>query len=140
MDCLARREHSLFELRQKLRQKYSSSDEQDIEAVIAQLAGEGLQSDDRFVESFVRYRKSKGFGFNHIRADLLARGVDECLLSKHLFEDDDWNHSLDLLINKRIGDSLLNFGSKEHQRLQRFLESRGFPRPLIRKHLESRLK
>ena len=61
MDFLARREHSVYELKQKLFIKYPDSTLGDLENTLDELRQENLQSDHRFDESYVRYRKTKGF-------------------------------------------------------------------------------
>jgi regulatory protein len=54
MDLLARREHGRVELTRKLRQR-GASDEL-IEPALDRLAEEGLLSEARYLESFIRYR------------------------------------------------------------------------------------
>jgi SOS response regulatory protein OraA/RecX len=61
MDCLARREHSFYELQQKLTKKFPDTDPELLHTIADKLRVEGLQSDARFAESYVRYRKSRGF-------------------------------------------------------------------------------
>ena len=60
MDILARREHCCAELKRKLQAKSFSGD--TIDTVLRQLQDEGLLSDSRFAESYVRFRAMKGFG------------------------------------------------------------------------------
>ena len=135
MDFLARREHSFFELKQKLKNKFPEVDRELLLQVLAQLREENLQSDQRFTESWVRYRKSRGFAYHHIRVDLASRRVDESLINQYLFEDDsDWELMATNLVHNRVppGENL-EYESREHRRLLRFLESRGFPHVVIRK-------
>ncbi len=142
MDYLARREHSFFELSQKLSLKFPEAEASLIDQALSGLQADGLQSDTRFTESYIRYRKSRGFGYLHIRADLLSRGISETLLNDYLFiDDDDWRVIIDSRICKKIGeDEALSFGSSQHRKLVRFLESRGFTSLEIRRALESRLE
>ena len=72
---LARREHSQVELARKLEAKGHDSDV--AKQVVTELACQGLQSDRRFVEAFVRSRLGRGQGERKIRADLYARGIDD---------------------------------------------------------------
>ena len=125
MDSLARREHSFVELQRKLRIKYPDAPVDEIDAQLGRLREQGLQSDARFVESYVRYRKSRGFAYLHIRSDLLGRGVSESLIEANLFEDDDdWLPMAEALVEKKLlGESDLCFGSKSHLRLLRFLDA-----------------
>ena len=140
MDSLARREHSYVELQRKLRLKYPDAPHDEIDLQLGRLRDQGLQSDARFVESYVRYRKSRGFAYLHIRSDLLGRGVSESLIESNLFEDDDdWLPMAEALVQKRLlGQSDLSFGSKPHLRLLRFLESRGFPPRVTRRALDAK--
>ena len=140
MDSLARREHSYVELQRKLRLKYPDAPHDEIDLQLGRLRDQGLQSDARFVESYVRYRKSRGFGYLHIRSDLLGRGVLESLIESNLFEDDDdWLPMAEALVQKRLlGEPDLSFGSKPHLKLLRFLESRGFPPRVTRRALDAK--
>ena len=140
MDSLARREHSYVELQRKLRLKYPDAPHNEIDFQLGRLRDQGLQSDARFVESYVRYRKSRGFAYLHIRSDLLGRGVSESLIESNLFEDDDdWLPMAEALVQKRLlGQSDLSFGSKPHLKLLRFLESRGFPPRVTRRALDAK--
>jgi regulatory protein len=134
MDCLARREHSFFELKQKLQTKFPHKDPLEIQRELERLREENLQSDKRFVESFVRHRKSRGFGMLSIRESLRSKFVAESLIEQHLFaDDDDWKRILDSLIERRLnGHSVLAFGGKQHLRMVRFLLARGFSQLEIR--------
>ena len=137
MDFLARREHSFFELSQKLTKKFPDTAPEQLTAVIKTLQEENLQSDDRFAESYVRYRRSRGFGFLHIKADLASRRVSEHTIFKYLTADEGWDEMIETLVIKKLrGMKSLPYGSKEHRRLMRFLTSRGFTSDQIRKGLQ----
>lgn len=141
MDYLARREHSFYELRQKLCRKFPDVEYPLLQQVLLQLRNENLQSDERFTEAYVRYRKSRGFGYLHIRAELLGRRVEESLVQKYLQADDsDWLEIAGRQLENKMpsGEKLL-FGSKLHRKLVRFLESRGFGSLDIRRILERHL-
>ena len=142
MDFLARREHSLHELHHKLSLKFPEIESALLAEVLNCLAAENLQSDERFTESYVRYRKSRGFGYLHIKADLSQRGVSQALIDSKLYPDDeDWALSADQLVCKRLGENeKLEFGARPHRKLLRFLQSRGFTALETRKALENRLK
>lgn len=77
--ALAGREHSMLELRRKLFQK--GHDAAVIDAVLARLADDGSLSEERFVESFVRSRLSRGDGPIKIRLGLSQRGIPDRLAS-----------------------------------------------------------
>lgn len=141
MDYLARREHSFYELQQKLSRKFPDAPPIILQQVLSKLRHENLQSDDRFTEAYVRYRKSRGFGYLHIRAELLSRKLDESLMRKYLkIDDSDWLEIATRQVEKKLltGEVLL-FGSKPHKKLVRFLESRGFGSLDIRRILEKHL-
>ena len=129
MDALARREHSFFELTKKLQDKHPEAEESQIQFVLERLRSQKLQSDARFVESFIRYRKSKGFGFHHIKTDLLRRGVGRDLIDDLLnIRDNDWAElAMNLVTRKGALLKGFSFGSSEYHRLARLLKSRGFP-------------
>jgi regulatory protein len=137
MDCLARREHSFFELKKKLQTKLPETGVEEIELEITRLRDQNLQSDRRFVEAFVRYRKSKGFGYLHIREQLRSRFVAEPLIEEYLnTEDIDWWCLINAVISKRLSEKAqLSYGGSQHQKIVRFLEGRGFKSPDIHKAL-----
>ncbi len=111
-----------------------------IDEQLSRLRDEGLQSDARFTESFVRYRKTRGFAYQHIKADLLGRGVRGDLIEESLpIDDPDWADMAEALVTKKLlGVSDRQFGGKTHGKLVRFLESRGYPRAIIRGVLDSK--
>jgi regulatory protein len=75
LGLLARREHSKRELVIKLRAR--NCPDKIITTVVEQLTEEGMQSETRFAESFVRSRIDRGVGPLRIRAELMERGVDD---------------------------------------------------------------
>lgn len=141
MDYLARREHSLYELMQKMGKKFPETDRELILEVLETLKSDNLQSDDRFTESYVRYRKSRGFAYLHIKADLSSRRVSDSLIAEHLLADDEyWQLAAERLVVKKLRHQKSpSFGSKLHRKLTRFLESRGFATADIRKALDKHL-
>lgn len=141
MDYLARREHSFFELTQKLQKRFADTDADLLHEVVTTLQQENLQSDARFAESYARYRTSRGFAYQHIKADLSARRVSDKLIDTFLDVDaEHWQHTADQLICKKHRDAgPISYGSKVHRKLSRFLESRGFTPLQIRKALEKHL-
>ena len=137
MDCLARREHSFFELKHKLQTKFPSKNAAEIQQEVERLRDENLQSDKRFVESFVRYRKSRGFGYLAIRESLRGKFVSEALIEQYLLADDEeWTTILQTIVERRLPETnCLLFGSKDHLRMVRFLRGRGFTQTQIQKTL-----
>ncbi len=126
---LARREHSVFELRQKLRQKGALSAE--IDDVLQRLVERNYQSDERFALSYVRTRVAAGFGPIRIRVELVARGVAPELIDTALSRSDVfWQQQLSALWQRRFHGKLPK-NQQEYGRQVRFLVQRGFPTALV---------
>jgi regulatory protein len=70
---LARREHSVAELRTKLQAKWPGDDQ--VGPLVDRLAEEGLVCDRRFASALVRSRIAKLQGPRKVRAELLKRSV-----------------------------------------------------------------
>ena len=130
LNLLARREHSKFELRRKLR-RYGATDEL-IEETIALLAECDYQSDVRFTDAYVSSRAARGFGPVRILAELRERGVD-CSL-RELDQVADWTELCSGARVKKFG-ILAPTDRSEWQRQARFLHCRGFSESLIRRVL-----
>ena len=89
LDFLSRREHSFKELIFKLDDRVSSSQRLIVE--LDKLREEGLQSDERFTESFIRSRSIKGFGPEKISNELRSKGIEENLIKKMMYSQElDW--------------------------------------------------
>jgi regulatory protein len=130
MNYLARREHSLAELRTKLKTKGFSDDE--AADTVTGLAGEGLVSDERFVEAFLASRRRMGKGPLRIRHELERRGVSDELIADHLHVNDkDWIDLANRVREKKFGDSPAS-DIRERARQSRFLQYRGFTGDQIR--------
>ena len=82
MNALGRREQSVFELKKKLSQRYKDASEEEITAVIQRLTNQGLQSDERFSEMFVRSCINKGKGPNLIRRELEQQNLPPEMLEQ----------------------------------------------------------
>ena len=141
MNYLARREHSTFELHEKLLNKYPKLTIKELDIALNQLQNENLLSDERFTESYIRYRKGKGFGYKHIKAELGLRRVDPIIINKYLFiDDDDWEKIASDLVSKKVRyQHQTQYGSKLHKKIIRFMESRGFTLHEIKKALNQRM-
>ena len=128
MDFLARREHSFCELELKLRIKFPHHQSTKIREIVAALRTENLQSDSRFVESYCRYRKGKGFGYKHIKSNLSIKRVATDEINKQLCPDDpDWvNIATDVLRRKMKAKNTTGIEKSEIYKLTRFMENRGF--------------
>ena len=127
MRWLATREHSRVELVHNLQKK--GFDPAVIQQTLEELAEEGLQSDARFVEVFVRSRYGKGHGAELIRHELHQHGIhgeetNQCLSSY------DWDGLLAKVHHKKYGDGVPDT-PKDYANRLRFLSQRGFEQDRI---------
>lgn len=131
---LARREHARAELAAKLRQRgYENA---VIADVLSDLVARGLLSDERFAEQYVRYRYNRGYGPLRIRAELRERGVDDHVSDQWLQDPElDWTAAADEARRKRFGAGAAD-DLAQRQRMQRFLNYRGFTGEQIRAVLD----
>ncbi|MBN1683875.1 MAG: regulatory protein RecX [Gammaproteobacteria bacterium] len=121
---LTRREHSTYELSSKLALRGFETSE--INPVIQTLIQQGLLSDERFVENYIRMRVRLGFGPVKIQHELTLHHLDFALINKYLNNyADEW---LDLAETARIK----HFGGKipsdykTYAKQAHFLQYRGF--------------
>ena len=129
MDLLARREHSRRELATKLRQRDFPQDEIDV--VLTRLEQEGLQSDARFAEAWVRQRAGRGYGPLRIRQELRERGIDDALATTALARwAGEWRAVAVRQHDKHFGRQPRDM--RERARQQRHLQSRGFGFDIIK--------
>ncbi len=144
MDLLARREHSRFELNQKLCNRLGDEvvEHPDfpraLNGALDSLEADNLLSDERFVESYVRVRRDKGYGPLHIRQSLQQRRVCVELIDACLDEQDaDWDQHIRQVLARKSGGNLPEPGSRQWLKLQRFLNARGFTSQQIRRAFRS---
>ena len=127
---LARREHSRAELARKLA---ADGTAEDIETVLAQLEVEGLLSDARYAEAYVRTYAGR-FGAAKLRQTLRTKGIDDALCNSQLAAMPDE-------IERARGIWARKFGTpptdaREWARQARFLQGRGFSADVIRRLLK----
>ena len=121
---LSRREHSAFEIRDKLRQR--DFDELEIEQTIIELQQGGWLSDERFAEAYIRMRQLKGFGPIRISIELNERGVKESIVDDFLQVDDKvWQQTLEQQYLKKYKNKPIVDYNDRAKRI-RFLQYRGF--------------
>ncbi len=124
MDLLSRREHAVAELRRKLINK--GFDKLFVDEALAQLVDDGLLSDVRYAESYVRFRMNKGFGPVRIREELRQRGVARELVSEYVNSQDRcWSETARNAWQKRFGGKFPEDMKARAKQLQ-FLQYRGF--------------
>jgi regulatory protein len=121
---LARRDYSSHRLTQKLLTKGFQPSE--ITSVLEELRQSGVVSDQRFLESFIRYRRSRGYGPQRIRQELLAEGLSKEMIEEQLdIAHNEWFAEAQRVWQKRFrGKRAKNLQEKSKQ--LRFLHYRGF--------------
>lgn len=134
MDFLARREHSVEELRQKLNRRFGR--EQHVGEVISQqlerLVAEGLLSDSRFAAAMLRQLVLKGLGPRRLDQELRQRGITDswqaCAEAANL--EVDWYEQARAVYTKKfphpICQSDSESGRKDWAKRARFMQYRGF--------------
>jgi len=121
---LSRREHSAFEIRDKLA-KREFDDKEITQAIVELIAGDWL-SDERFAEAYIRMRQIKGFGPIRISIELNERGVDESIVEAYLNARDAlWARSLIEQYKKKYKNKAIENYNDKAKRI-RFLQYRGF--------------
>ena len=141
MRLLAAREHSVAELRRKLRSGRTPGGagkrvrgkgcDDALESVLDTLQRGGLLSDVRFAEAFVHSRVERGQGPAKIRAGLRERGVARELVDDALdFEPDFWRERAVRAHAKRFGEAP-PADRAEWAKRARFLAARGFAAEIV---------
>jgi len=129
LDILARREHSTLELKRKLDRRFGFSDLTG--QVLEQLRSDKLLSDERFAESYIRYRSRAGFGPQRIAKELGERGVSDLLASALVGEyDSEWVAAAKRERTKKFGE-VLPVNQEDRLKQMRFLHYRGFSYEII---------
>lgn len=127
---LAMREHSRSEIRNKLKRKEYSGDV-DLDALLDILEEKDYLNEERFTESFIRYRIARGQGAVKIVNDLKIRGVSSYLINRSIQEADvDWLVVATEQREKKFGEGQ-PIDIKGKARQVRFLAGRGFPFGII---------
>ncbi len=129
MNLLARREHSLQELRRKLRSRFP--DEDALEAELGRLAEENLQSDSRFAEDFARQRAARGYGPLRVQQEMREKGLSDAAIEDAFTHAGlDWYERAEEAYRKKFGPApsgaTAQAGLKEKARRVRFMQYRGF--------------
>ena len=129
-DILARREHSVFELREKLLAREFPPDE--VEQTLDALIADGLLSEQRFIDSFLASYTRRGHGPLWLRAELERRGIAGAQVAEALAGHEvDWPAQARAVREKRFGpDQPADY--KERARQSRFLQYRGFSTDQVR--------
>ena len=124
MDLLSRREHSTYQLTQKLKKRNFDIDA--IETALDQLQRENLLSDSRFIESIVNSRVSAGFGPVKIKYELRQKGISVERVDDYFSGITvEWEQLMAAQRNKKFGQNI-PVDYREKMKQARFLQNRGF--------------
>jgi len=127
---LARREHTRAELARKLA---AHGTQEEIDTVLNELAGAGLQSDTRFAESYLRSQAGR-LGAARLRQTLRQKGVAAELIADQVEELPDEFERARAVWQKKF--SAAPADRNDWARQARFLQGRGFSVEIIRKLLK----
>ena len=142
MDLLARREHSHHEILLKLTRRFGDHPEL-FGQEIGKLTNEGLQSNRRLAEAYIRSRTNRGQGPVKIRMELRAKKVGDETISTAFEECGiDFSELAQSVAGKKFGDELgkatdmktldmntldmKTLDMKTRARISRFMQQRGF--------------
>lgn len=136
MRLLAQRDHSAYELSQKIRLSLKRSeqrngeaiplDEDALQQVISHCQQNGWLDDQRFAERFIVSRSRNGYGPQRIQQDLQQKGLEREDIHQALAEAEiDWTQQAAEVVSKKFGENG-PADIKEKAKAQRFLHSRGF--------------
>lgn len=132
MDLLARREHGVRELARKLQQR--GADPEQIGVELQRLQNEGLLSEQRYLESYIRSRGLSGRGPARIREELQQRGLSREDIDNALDEAEiDWQEQLRELWQRKFGEKPAD--QKAYGKQARFLLYRGYPMDWVQRLL-----
>lgn len=136
MDLLARREHSRVELERKLAQRGALAE--FVAPALDQLQQDGLLSEERFVEVFIRSRTNAGYGPVRLLSELESKGITrECAREALRNSGVDWSAVAFDVWSRKFGS--LPEQPKERARQIRFLAYRGFSMDTISRILRGQI-
>jgi len=128
---LAMREHSRFEIYNKLCKK-DYVEGVDLHALLDELEDKNYINEERFAESFVRSRVSRGQGPVKITNELRRKGISSSLMSRVMQNAEaDWFDLATNQLEKKFGNTKPET-FKEKAKRMRFLAARGFDAVVVR--------
>lgn len=93
-----------------------------IEDLLDTLSSEGLQSDERFAESFMHHRVNKGQGPMKINQELRQRGIEQNLIEIVLeSESIDWCSLAGTVRVKKFGETCLGTIKRRQNNLDSYI-------------------
>jgi regulatory protein len=129
---LSRREYSRAELARKLEPHAESATELD--ALLADFAERGWQSDSRFAEQFANVRTQK-YGARRVAQEIRMKGVDDVTIRELVQSGDNELATARAQWQKKFGSKPST--PQEKARQMRFLAARGFSGSVIRLVLDT---
>lgn len=133
LDLVSRREHSQYELIQKLNKRFPETIP-IIEEVVKKLAVNNILNDERFAEMYLNSRARKGFGPKKIEMELNFKKVDSSFIAIAIAEYESWTENAqNELLKKFKGVKPTDYNSKMKQK--QFLFNRGFSSQIIERIL-----
>tara|TARA_Y100000816_G_scaffold272836_1_gene238618 strand:+ start:146 stop:586 length:441 start_codon:yes stop_codon:yes gene_type:complete len=133
LDLVSRREHSQYELIQKLNKRFPET-MPIIEEVVKKLAVNNILNDERFAEMYLNSRARKGFGPKKIEMELNFKKVDSSFIAIAIAEYESWTENAqNELLKKFKGVKPTDYNSKMRQK--QFLFNRGFSSQIIERIL-----
>lgn len=130
LGLLARREHSLFELRRKLGQGGYPAEE--IKEALERLEASRYQDNGRFAEALLRNRIQQGYGPVRIRVELRSHGLGDQEIAILIDEAEvDWEQLARHQLLRHYGSEAAPTPA-ERQRRRQYLQRRGFSGAQIR--------
>ena len=128
---LAMREHSRKEIYNKLTRKDFAKDV-NLDTLLDELETKDYLNEQRFTESFIRYRSQRGQGPNKISNELKQRGISSSVINMTMSAAKiNWYALASEQRIKKFGEVIpANFKDKAKQ--MRFLANRGFDSETIR--------
>ena len=126
MDFLSRREHSKKELFNKLFKRVN--DLELLNQEIDRLSNEGLQSDERFSEAYIRSKTQAGYGPIKIKMELVQKGISNNFLEIKFSElEINWEDEIKELLLRKFPKTRYNFDEEKIKaKAINFLQRRGF--------------
>ena len=131
LDILSRREHSVSELKNKL--KRFDPEASDLKKVIERLIASNFLDDERFATAFIKSKAESGYGPNYISQYLVKKGITSDKYDMYSLEID-WEDKCLKQFNKKRRNKEMNF--KEKEKILRFLAYRGFSYEIIKNALK----
>ena len=129
---LTRRDHSRYELSQKLRKRGTAG--AIIDRVLSECERLNYLNDQRTAEVYIRQLKRK-YGVHRIRSELKKKGISEViaqnLIAAQISEPDELQRADRILKKKSAAFAREDDLKKRREKMYRFLRSRGFPNAVI---------